>query len=399
METADTVPELELLEPLVSPFGPVVTARPTVTNPRRGLADLTYIGVSVGSGAPGAPIRGTGMNSVTTGGGKAVGSPARARLIAIAEGAERYAAGNFLGEPRILASPADMTGRFIGPDRIPRCSERELSVPGSIIRALDPNAAIRWSLGTDLATGDPIWVPSVMAAYGVHDLLPSERFWYGISTGFAVHFDPIEALVGGIFEVIERDANAILWLQRLRLPLIAEQDLSPATEYLLDWSTRHFVDTYLFDATTDLGVPTVYCLQIADYDSRARHVVGAAAARDIRSAAEKALMEAVGATGVFYMDQEVKEDFASFSGVLDGARYIGQAAPGGGFQFPGRRSIPARRPRSERTARESCGDTFLAPFRALQSGHAGGSGRAHPPGTGRGRPRPRSTSSSQTCSR
>jgi ribosomal protein S12 methylthiotransferase accessory factor len=339
MQAIDSVPELEMLETLVSPFGPVTDVGPNTIRPRRGLSRLAGAGVSVGSGAPGDRIYGSGMAAVTAGGGKAVDDEAHARLIAIAEAAERYAAGDFLGERRVLASAGELDGPALDLARIPRCSERELSVPGCPQRPLDPGARIRWVQGTDLLTGRATWVPAIMACYGLHDVLPSERFWCGISTGFAVHFDPVEALVSGILEVIERDVNAVMWLQRLPLPVISAPFLSPVTEYLLDWSDRHFLDTYLFDATTDVGVPTVYCLQVAEHERQARHGVGAAAARDITAAAEKALMEAVWARGLLTWEGEVQEDLSKFSGVLDGARYMArpQLAPAFSFLVDGAR--------------------------------------------------------------
>jgi ribosomal protein S12 methylthiotransferase accessory factor len=174
-----------------------------------------------------------------------------------------------------------------------------------------------------------------MASYGVTGWLPAERFWCGISTGFAVHFDPLEALVGAIFEVIERDLNAVLWLQRLPVPLIPMTDLSEPARYLLDWSARHFIDTYLFDATSDLGVPTVYCLQRAQYADHAYHVVAAAAARSITKAAEKALLEVVGARGAFcsFTEEGIIEDFSAMNNVLDGARYMARSQLAEAFSF------------------------------------------------------------------
>jgi ribosomal protein S12 methylthiotransferase accessory factor len=329
----DVGPELELLESLVSPFGPVVAVGALTTVPRRGLDRLAEIGVAIGSGSPGKHILGSGITAVIAGGGKAVDDRDRARLVAIAEGAERYAAGDFLGEPRVSASVGEMDGPTLDLSRVPRCSERELRNPGCPLRPLDPHSPMRWVQGVDLIGGGPVWVPAVMASYGVRPAMPSERFWCGISTGFAVHFDPLEALVRAICEVVERDINSILWLQRLKLPIVSSSQLSPATEYLLDWSNRHFVDTYLFDATTDIGVPTVYCLQAAEYDDRARHVVGAGAGRDITSAAEKALVEATGARILFYSETEIREDFSKFTGVMDGARYMARPQMAEAFGF------------------------------------------------------------------
>jgi ribosomal protein S12 methylthiotransferase accessory factor len=339
---AEGLNELDALGPLVSPFGPVAAATPVATTPR-GLGRLTIVGAMVGSASPGHPLRDSGLKAVTTGGGRAVDNKRLATLVAIAEGAERYAGGDFLGEYRVLARACELDGPVLDLDRIPRCSERELSHPGCRLRALDPSAPLRWVQGTDLITGQRTWVPAVMACYGLRDVLPSERFWGRISTGFAVHSNPLEALVGAICEVIERDLHAVSWLQRLPLPVIASQYLSPAAHYLLDWSERHFIETFLFDGTSDMGVPTAYCLQIAEHDDRARHAVGAGTTRDIRGAAEKALLEALGVRHVLSSGTDIEEDFSKFSDIADGARYMGrpEMAPAFSFLVDGARGRPA----------------------------------------------------------
>jgi ribosomal protein S12 methylthiotransferase accessory factor len=332
VQATDRDPELGLLESLVSPFGPIAGLRRLATAQGRGLGGLAVMGAAIGSGSPGFPPVGS-VADMHWGIGRTMDDAALARLVAIAEGAERYAAGDFLGECRILSSAGELDGPALDLNRIPRCSERELDTPGCPLRRLEPGAPIRWVQGIDLVTGQPTWVPAVMASYCLRGVLPSERFWYRISTGFAVHFDPKEALIRGICEVIERDSIALLWLQRLQLPVISGHCLSPVAQCLLDWSDRHFIDSYLFDATTDLGVPTVYCLQIAEYDGYARQVAGAGCARDIATAAEKALLEAIASRPMFTDDAEIKEDFTKFSDIKDGALYMARREMASAFGF------------------------------------------------------------------
>jgi ribosomal protein S12 methylthiotransferase accessory factor len=180
-------------------------------------------------------------------GATGTGDHERIRLIAIAEAAERYSGTDLLGEPTVWARYANLDGRAVDPAAIPRCSATELANPGCRLRPFDPDAAIRWVSGTDLSTGEPVWVPAVMVCYGLRDLTPPERFWFQISTGYAVHTDPVEAIIRGTCEVIERDAIAITWLQRLTLPIVAPSCRSDTLDRLLDWNERHFVETFLFE--------------------------------------------------------------------------------------------------------------------------------------------------------
>lgn len=327
----DILETLGRLEDLVSPYG--VVSRVWPRRPAPGLPELNIHLASVGSAAAyhegftqGRPVRSV------HGSGLDLGDANTARLIAIAEAAERYASGDAMGEPVRWARAAELEGAVIDAASIPRCSARELALPGCPLPPLDPEAVIRWVRGTDLVSGEPTWVPAVMAAYGLSTITAAERFWYRISTGYAVHTDPVEALVRGLCEVIERDAVAVTWLQRLPLPLVGDQKRSSLLEDVLAWSERHFVDTYLFDATSNLGVPTVYCLQVAQFDAKMRQAVSCATGRTIASAAESALLEALRyrLPGLELPDAK---DPGDFSDITDGAAYMGRPEHAEAFDF------------------------------------------------------------------
>lgn len=335
--TTSTLPSLDTL---VSPYG--VVAGCSADSGHRGLDRL-----SAGRARAGVR-RGTGgkEGAALVGDGRVVGPPERARLIAIAEAAERYASGDFLGEPRRRATAGELDGLVLDPARYPRCSAAEYARPGCPVLPFQPAEPIRWVRGLELTSGDPIWLPAIMACYGLRDPVPAERFTYRVSTGNAVHTDPVEAVVTAICEVIERDAIALTWLQRLPLPPAGPSAQSEAVDYLTAWARRHFIEPSLLDATTDLGVPTVYCLVTAPHDDRGRHAVGCATARTMAQAAQKALTEALATRESCHADIPVQEDYARFSGTTDGTRYMGVAARSAAFDFlrdgRARRSVPAR---------------------------------------------------------
>jgi ribosomal protein S12 methylthiotransferase accessory factor len=288
----DDLVALETLDGLVSPVGVVcaVHAMPTV----RGLTELSAFVADTGR----VNLRAVESEAVF-GSGYRVGAPDRARLVAIAEAAERYAGGDFLAEPRVWATSSQLSGRVIEPGRFPRCSAAEYAHPRCPVGPPDPDSPIRWVSGTDLASGDPIWVPATMSCYWLRDMVAAERFAPRISTGYAVHLDPAEAVLNGIFEVIERDAASLLWQQMLPVPLVGPEVTSPLLDTLTDWARRHFIRAYLFDATTDLGVPTVYCVLVAEHSTVLRTVVSAGVARTLTEAAERALLETIVVRDVF----------------------------------------------------------------------------------------------------
>ncbi|WP_131736173.1 YcaO-like family protein [Actinomadura roseirufa] len=254
------------------------------------------------------------------------------RFIALAEAAERYA-GCFTSGPQVLAKLGELDGRVLDMSAIPVCSPTEYARPECTLAPFDPAARIRWVQGTELTSAQPIWVPSVMACYGMPGVRDEENFWFRISTGYAVHSDPAEAIVRAICEVVERDAVALTWLQKLPLAPVPESCRTVNSDYLLDWCDRHFIRTHLFDATTDLGVPTVYCLQIAEHDAKAHQVIGCATERDLAQAAEKALLETVFVRSLCYTDKPLVESFADYTNVEDGARFMARPERAHAFDF------------------------------------------------------------------
>ncbi|MET9428906.1 MULTISPECIES: YcaO-like family protein [unclassified Streptomyces] len=319
----------ELVDSLVSPYGVVTAVRDA--RPTRISARLLSATARTGAPASRARRRGT---TLLGGGGRSWDDAARARFIAVAEAAESYAMALDPPEREVVhASANELAGRCLEPDRYPRCSARELAAPECPVVPFDPDATIRWVQGLDLVTADPVWVPAVMACRDLAPLDDGERFLHRLSTGHAVHTDPVEAVVRATFEVVERDAVAVLWLQRLSLPTVPYGRLTPLTRHLIADCRQHHLDVRILDATTDIGIPTAYCVLTAERHPRMRHWVAAGTERSLGEAAAKALEEAVGLAGLLLDGAEAPPDPAQFSAVADGARYMGRPEHAAAFDF------------------------------------------------------------------
>ncbi|WP_405614226.1 YcaO-like family protein [Streptomyces sp. NBC_01508] len=328
-------PDLRALDPLVSPYG-VVSG---VSDPRRSsllgrsYRSTAHVGDPAGS-------RGKGSDRQVVAGGRALDSTGLARFVALAEAAERYAGCDVLGEEHFWATARDLAGDRVTGDclefeRFPTCSAAEYAHPSRRIVPFDPDAPIRWTRGTDLITRRPVWVPAVMACYGITDQTPEELFNYPISTGYAVHTDPVEAVVRGIAEVVERDIVAVLWLQRLPLPSLPPATLGDEVFRLVANLERRFVRPYFFDATTDLGVPTVYCVLVAEHDRLARTTVAAGTGRGLAEAALKSAHEAVAIIESLHEggDHPAPEEPADLRALTDAARYMARPDRAEAFSF------------------------------------------------------------------
>ncbi|WP_437903476.1 YcaO-like family protein [Sorangium sp. So ce327] len=121
-----------------------------------------------------------------------------------------------------------------------------------------------WVAGLDLVTGAPTWVPFevVHTDYALPLLAASGAFVMS-SNGLASGNHPIEAVSHAICELIERDA-ATLWRlsgpehqRRTRIDLSTVDD--PGCRTLLEQVERADVVPFLWEITSDIGVPAFCC--------------------------------------------------------------------------------------------------------------------------------------------
>ncbi|MFI1014075.1 YcaO-like family protein [Streptomyces sp. NPDC020965] len=313
------------LTTLVSPLGLVSRVQPL--QKLRGLDRLEIYSTEGGSGRPGE----SAPDAEGSGSGRVLGDADLSRTIAIAEGAERYAGTNLHHEP-VWAKATELDGPVLDTSRLPRCSERELADSRCRVRPFSDEARIRWVRGVDLIGGNEVWVPAALACYGLRGT-PDERFGPGISTGFSIHTDMTRSVLGGVHEILERDSIALTWLQRLPLPPLADEVVTDDARQLIDWSRRRFIDTYLYDATSDIGVPTVFVLQSAPHDDQVRMIIGAGNGRSYGEAVDRAMLETLTTRGLFYGDDQPRDDYAEFHSVVDGARFMSRPERAGAFAF------------------------------------------------------------------
>lgn len=333
----------QLLERLVSPFGVVGAVDVRV---KESAAQHAHRAVCrIGSGFPG---KGQGRKNHTMCGGSSLSEADTARLVAVAEGAERYAGILPVDDETVLATADELAGECLDPARYPRCSAAEYDHPRCSVGPFDRTAKIRWVRGYDLVGRRTLWVPAVMASYATIPESPAEQFNFQVSTGYAVHTDAVEAAVRGICEVIERDIIAVLWLQRLPLPRLGADVDSEVVSEVTEWLERRFTRIHLFDATSDLGVPTVYAVAAADEDQRASRYVACGTGRNLAEAAEKALLEVAGGDEYIHETPPLT-DMEEIGGAIgETARYMAVQKRANAFDFlTGTRAIHPREERPE----------------------------------------------------
>jgi ribosomal protein S12 methylthiotransferase accessory factor len=315
----------ERIMSVVSPLGGVVGRVATIPNPP-GCPDYTVCVADLGDLRPVVPgfrLAPTSTRGMMDGAGTGIDAAAASKL-AVVEALERYSNCVYDERQLIWATGAELGREAIDLDTLPRCSAAELSDRLCPLRPADSHVPIRWVRGVSLTGREGRWVPAVMAFLNIPAQSTGEHFVFQISTGCAAHVDPAAAVLNAICEVVERDAVSLTWLQRLALPMIEGTDAIAAP-------AGPGVATYLFDATTDLGVPTVYGIDVAEGSFGT--AVMCATDLDPHRAVAKVLREAASGRVALSMAPPVASQVDDFQTVSEGASYMAQAERRPAFGF------------------------------------------------------------------
>lgn len=211
------------------------------------ITDLDRIGLPVYTA-----IRPTAEDgAISIYGGKGI-SKDHAKASAMMEGFERYSSEKQADDEVIISTVKDISlhGNFIDP--------KSLNLPKEFEKRDIGEMNLEWSLTHDLITGEDYYIPSnaIYHPYNSGDDVESlfKSNTNGLASGNALE----EAILHGIFEVIERDAWSIFELthknySQINLDTI-ESDIINET---IDKFTSNGINIKLMDFTADINVPTI----------------------------------------------------------------------------------------------------------------------------------------------
>ena len=210
---------------------------------------------------------------------------------ALGEAAERYS-GAFVPAARLVSATARELGRdAVDPARFALFHDRQYAAPGFPFERFTRETRLRWIEGRSLGDGEGAWLPAQL----VHLTRPLEGepcIGYSTSNGLACGGTEQDALVGGLCELIERDAFMIAWSNRLSLPLL---DVS-RHPVLCELDRRLFRTTGLSYSAVDLsvflGIPAVLGIVHGPPGEAGALGVGGGCAPSLEDAWRKALAEA-----------------------------------------------------------------------------------------------------------
>jgi ribosomal protein S12 methylthiotransferase accessory factor len=199
------------------------------------------------------------MNANKAGGG---GENIETALAAtIGEAVERYCMLFYDRDEMLFGSYREIGDEAVHPDLLRLYTREQVENKGPDVRLeyFDEDSKIHWSWGHSLTTGKPRLVPAsqvYMEYYWDEKEVPIGR---NASSGLAAGTTLEEAILTGLFEVVERDAFTICWLHQKVRSRIRFDD--PEFDDILknQFHCDHpNVDLQIFDITLDIPIPSVF---------------------------------------------------------------------------------------------------------------------------------------------
>lgn len=173
-----------------------------------------------------------------------------------------------------------------------------------MVGPFDPDREIPWVWGYSLRDDRPLLVPARLAYYSAG--LAADNFVFECSNGCAIGSCLEEAVLGGLLELIERDAFLLAWYGGTPL---TEIDLASVGEGAVPAMTARAAmqgyDVHAFDNRIDLAVPVVTALAVRRDGGPGSFSFGAGASLDPRAALEGALSEVL--TYIPHLPRQVEE--------------------------------------------------------------------------------------------
>jgi ribosomal protein S12 methylthiotransferase accessory factor len=215
---------------------------------------------------------------------------------ALGEAVERYCSSVFFKEDLLLGTYASVSkeSRAIKPGEL---SLFHPSQRGELRYSwFTEETKLCWTAGYSLTKRERVLVPASLVYvpyYGFyHDDQGEESIGPGISTGQASGYSDAEALLSGLYEVIERDAFSILWLNRMSVPKIDIASDAKLGAIYREHFARKNLECVLYDMTSDIRVPSILCMMIDHSADPPMICTGGATHWSPQRAGVKALVEA-----------------------------------------------------------------------------------------------------------
>ena len=285
---------------LVSPISGVVTWLKRTTDESDPWLHVYWAGANLGMRSRSLSSLRRSLRSKSAGKGS---TREQSEVSALCEAVERYSGSRHGDEIRTRMRLTELAGgdEAIHPNDVQLFSDRQFDNarsinakghPYNIVPArLDPDVEMDWTPVWSLTGQRHRYLPtSLLYSMPAEERGPSDLI--ADSNGCAAGNTLEEAILQGFYELAERDAFAIWWYNRLRLPAV---DLASFDDDYLaaasDYYARCERNLWMLDVTSDIGIPAFVALSRRPGAPTEDIIYGAGAHADPRLAALRAICE------------------------------------------------------------------------------------------------------------
>lgn len=180
-----------------------------------------------------------------------------AKVKALGEYLERYCLDN-PQQNLYCKSFNELEGRATNPNDFVNFRDEDLNFRKKEYLEKIKSSRIKWVEGRNENDGSKILIPAQLV-YVDYNFDEEPMIRPRVSTGAATHETFDESFYSGILENIERDSYMISFLSKKSLPRI---DLERGFSRELEYFKRYLLDLYVFEITTELGIPSFMCLNL-----------------------------------------------------------------------------------------------------------------------------------------
>ncbi len=217
---------------------------------------------------------------------------ATAQASAFGEALERYSAWQRGANDNVRASYRELGQQAVNPEDFALYAEEQYTDPALHFGRFTDTTVLDWVEGWSWTQQRPQYIPTCFV-YQEPCAGARQCIFHAVSTGLACSATDEVARLVGLYEVMERDAIMIAWLNGLELPRLRP----PADDVVLNEIYRRLaakrIQATVLDATTaDTGLPVRIALVENRDGAPPECAVGMAARSEPLQAHRKALLEA-----------------------------------------------------------------------------------------------------------
>lgn len=207
---------------------------------------------------------------------------------AIGEALERYCASTY-DASALSFQAASGDSSYLEPSAFVLYQDRQYAAPEFPFRRYTPGQPLHWSRALRL-DGTPVYVPASQTYLSFPAFARGENFSLLTTTGLSTGETLDAAILGGLYECIERDAFVLHWMNRLAAVEVALES-PPKCEYVRAVFRQSGIDVRVFLLTTDIAVPVAMAITVDRSGRRPAAAVGLGCHLSGSIAVERAVLE------------------------------------------------------------------------------------------------------------